>query len=150
MRTKSSIQNPFLNPVQPYDMYYAQAIYLIDHGFEYWFDQDRIRTLSGHVESFMTESNEEELLPIYFAPAQAGETGAKFMTTAELSARLSCLGNLRNPLSIRKLGELLRKIGYQQVKHGKLRVIGYIVRELDTHTLDENRKNVAGETPIIF
>ena len=98
----------------------------------------------------MTESNEEELLPIYFAPAQAGETGAKFMTTAELSARLSCLGNLRNPLSIRKLGELLRKIGYQQVKHGKLRVRGYIVRELDTHTLDENRKNVAGETPIIF
>ena len=87
----SSIQNPFLNPVQPYDMYYAQAIYLIDHGFEYWFDQDRIQTLSGHVETFMTESNEEELLPIYFAPAQAGETGAKFMTTAELSARLSWL-----------------------------------------------------------
>ncbi len=98
----------------------------------------------------MTESNEEELLPIYFAPAQAGETGAKFMTTAELSARLAFLGNLRNPLSIRKLGELLRKIGYQQVKHGKLRVRGYVVRELDTNTLDENRKNLAGETPAIF
>ena len=146
----SSIQNPYFNPIQPYNMYYAQAIYMIEHGFEYWFDQDRIRTLSEHVETFMVESNEEELLPIYFVPAQAGETGAKFMTTAELSARLSFLGNLRNPLSIRKLGELLRKVGYQQVKHGKLRVRGYMVRELDTNTLDANRKNVAGETPIIF
>ncbi|MCQ2310586.1 MAG: hypothetical protein MJZ64_02415 [Paludibacteraceae bacterium] len=145
-----SIQNPYQNPLQPYEMYYAQAVYMIDHGFEYWFDQEHIQTLAPHVESFMTESNEEELLPIYFAPAQAGETGAKFMTTAELSARLAFLGNLRNPLSIRKLGELLRKIGYQQVKHSKLRVRGYVVRELDTNTLDENRKNLAGETPTIF
>lgn len=145
-----SIQDPFLNPVQPYSFYYAQAVYMIEHGFAYWFDQTQIQHLSAHVETFMTESNEEELLPIYFAPALAGETGAKFMTTAELSARLSFLGNLRNPLSIRKLGELLRKIGYQQVKHGKLRVRGYMVRELDTYMLDENRKNMAGETPTIF
>ncbi len=98
----------------------------------------------------MVESNEEELLPMYFSPARAGETGAKFMTTAELSARLSFLGNLRHPLSVRKLGELLRKIGYQQVKHGKLRVRGYMVHELDTNTLEVNRKNLAGETPTIF
>lgn len=144
------IQNPYMNPLQPYEMYYAQAVYMIEHGYAYWFDQEQIHTLSKHVETFMAESNEEELLPIYFAPAQAGETGAKFMTTAELSARLSFLGNLRNPLSIRKLGELLRKIGYQQVKHGKLRVRGYVVRELDTDTLDNNRKNLAGETSTIF
>ena len=112
----SSIQNPFLNPVQPYDMYYAQAIYLIDHGFEYWFDQDRIRTLSGHVESFHKETGEEQLLPVYYEPATKDTPNAVFRTAAEISARLSYLGNIRQPMAINVLGRMLVQQGYPPIK----------------------------------
>ncbi|MCQ2342676.1 MAG: virulence-associated E family protein [Paludibacteraceae bacterium] len=95
-----SIQNPYRNPLQPYEMYYAQAVWMIEHGFEYWFDQEQIQELAPHVESFHKETSEEQLLPVYYAPASKDTPDAVFRTAAEISARLSYLGNIRQPMAL--------------------------------------------------
>lgn len=125
-----SIQNPYDNPLQPWDMYYAQAIYMIDHGYAYWFDQERIQSLAEHVESFHKETSEEQLLPIFYSPATKDTPDAVFRTAAEISAKLSYEGNIRQPMELRQLGRLLSchsfmplkitggKRGYFVVEHG--------------------------------
>ena len=111
-----SIQDPYLNPIQPYSFYYAQALYMIDHNFPYWFDQEQIQHLSEHVESFHKETSEEQLLPVFFEPATKDTPNAVFRTAAEISARLTFLGNIRQPIPINVLGRMLVQQGYLPIK----------------------------------
>lgn len=60
-----SICSPFLHPM-PYEGMYAQAWHLVQTGFNYWFDIDEIRQLAVHVEQFEVETNEAQLLLVYF------------------------------------------------------------------------------------
>jgi hypothetical protein len=49
-----SIQNPF-ETIFPYDRMYAQARYLIEHDFNYWFELEEIDVLEEHNESFRAQ-----------------------------------------------------------------------------------------------
>ncbi|MCQ2339650.1 MAG: virulence-associated E family protein [Paludibacteraceae bacterium] len=128
-----SIQNPYDNPLQPWDMYYAQAIYMIDHGYAYWFDQERIQSLAEHVESFHKETSEEQLLPIFYSPATKDTPDAVFRTAAEISAKLSYEGNIRQPMSLTALGKLLTASGFVPKRFGHAGTRGYIVTELSNN-----------------
>ena len=77
-----SIVNPFFITL-PYEQIYAQAKWLIDKGFQYWFDLDDIETLEQHNENFRAQENEEQLLAVYFDIPAEGK--GQFMTTAEIS-----------------------------------------------------------------
>ena len=135
-----SILNPYDNLYQPYDKYYAQALYMIDHGFEYWFNQRRIQTLSEHVETFHKETSEEQLLPVFYEPATKDTPDAVFRTAAEISARLTFLGNIRQPMELRQLGKLLSCHHFVSVRvHGGIR--GFFVIE-HTHNQADARKIV--------
>ena len=57
-----AIDSPFTHRM-PYDGMFAQALYLLRSGFNYWFDLNDIQALETHVEGFMIHSNEEELIP---------------------------------------------------------------------------------------
>ena len=100
-----SIESPFLHPTQPYKLYYAQAWWLIQKGFNYWFDTEDIRSLESHTESFHRETSEELLIPRenieVIAPmhAMTGPGGAKIS---------SCIGIVCTVSSILPL-EPLRK-----------------------------------------
>ena len=68
-----SIANPFYITL-PYEQIYAEAKYLIENDFQYWFDLDDIDELEAHNEDFRTQENEEQLLAVYFdIPAAGGE-----------------------------------------------------------------------------
>lgn len=134
----------------PYEQIYGEALYLIKNGFNYWFDLDDIAALENHVESFQKVSNEAELLPVYFSPANPGDNGAEFMTTAEISALLVSYGGIRQPLPINKLGSLLQKAGYQQRRVNGKR--GYTVcvvsditnqRKLDARSAEDSSASSA-------
>lgn len=135
-----SIDSPFDAPL-PYDGMYAQAVRLIQDGFNYWFSIDDTHQLSDHVNSFMVESNEEQLLPVYFSPASKDSQGTVFLTVAEISAKLTVYGNIRNPLTLRQLGMLLKKLGYVAVRTTKRR--GYIVIERSTEEINAQRRILA-------
>ena len=109
-----SIQNPF-ETILPYERMYAQARYLIDYGFNYWFDLDDIATLEEHNESFRAQESEEQLLPILFDVPAEGR--GEFMTTAQISERLVTFGNIKKPMPLNRLGVLMGTAGYVPVRH---------------------------------
>ena len=130
-----TIQNPFYITL-PYEQIYAEAKYLIDHGFQYWFDLEDIETIETHNEDFRAQENEEQLLAVYFdIPA---EGSGQFMTTAEISDKLVSWGNIKKPMPLNRLGMLLKKAGYRDVRRGEQRTRGWIVYE---RTLDEVNAN---------
>ena len=131
-----NIQNPFVT-LQPYEQIYAQARYLIDLGFQYWFDMDDIQTLEAHNEDFRAQENEEQLLAVYFdIPADGYGT---FMTTAEISDKLVIKGSIKKPMSLSRLGMVLQAAGYQSKRIGKSGTRGWIVRERDAEEINANR-----------
>ena len=131
-----SIQDPFCTQL-PYEQIYAQARYLIEIGFQYWFDMNDIETLEHHNEDFRAQDNEEQLLAVYFdIPAEGYGT---FMTTAEISDKLVIKGSIKKPMPLNRLGMVLKKAGYtQKCLGGKVR--GWLVRELDADEINANRR----------
>jgi predicted P-loop ATPase len=109
-----NIQNPY-ETILPYERMYAQARYLIQYGFNYWFDLDDIATLEEHNESFRAQESEEQLLPILFDVPAEGR--GEFMTTAQISERLVTYGNIKKPMPLNRLGMLLGTLGYVPVRH---------------------------------
>ena len=108
-----SIENPFQS-ILPYERMYAQARYLVEYGFNYWFDLDDIATLEEHNESFRAQESEEQLLPILFDVPAEGR--GEFMTTAQISERLVTYGNIKKPMPLNRLGVLMGTAGYKNVR----------------------------------
>ena len=137
-----SIQNPF-HTTLPYDLIYAQALYLIQNDFNYWFDLEEIDTLEQHNEAFRAQESEEQLLPILFDIPAEGK--GEFMTTAQISERLVSYGNIKKPMSVSQLGMLLGKAGYRAVTRGNrnARVRGWIVYQRNTDEINANKTLLA-------
>ena len=135
-----SIINPFFITL-PYEQIYAQAKWLIDKGFQYWFDLDDIETLEQHNEDFRAQENEEQLLAVYFDIPAEGK--GQFMTTAEISDKLVTMGSIKRPMSLSRLGMVLQQAGYQSKRIGKTRIRGWIVYERPLDEVKINR-NIEG------
>ena len=131
-----TIQNPFVTRL-PYEQIYAQARYLVEIGFQYWFDMDDIETLEQHNDDFRAQENEEQLLAVYFdIPADGYGT---FMTTAEISDKLVTKGSIKKPMSLSRLGMVLQQQGYRSKRVGKTRLRGWLVREREIEEINANR-----------
>ncbi len=134
-----SIQNPFTT-ILPYERMYAQAWALAqDPFFSYWFDLDEIDVLEQHNQHFRDESNEEQLLDVYFAVPPTDATNAKFLTTAEISERLIYYGNIKKPMSLSRLGVLLSQKGFLSVRRGNPSRRGWIIYERDSKEVNSER-----------
>jgi predicted P-loop ATPase len=135
-----SIQNPFY-AIMPYEQMYAQAWTLAqDPLFSYWFDLDEIEVLEKHNQHFRDESNEEQLLDVYFAVPAEGASNTKFLTTAEISERLIYYGNIKRPLSLSRLGVLLSQKGFLSIRKGSPQRRGWIVYERDNEEINAERR----------
>ena len=135
-----SIQNPFYT-LLPYERMYAQAWALAqDPLFSYWFDLDEIEVLEEHNQHFRDESNEEQLLDVYFAVPAEGASNTKFLTTAEISERLIYYGNIKRPLSLSRLGVLLSQKGFLSIRKGSPQRRGWVVYERDNEEINAERR----------
>ena len=130
-----SIENPFQS-ILPYERMYAQARYLIQYGFNYWFDLDDIATLEEHNETFRAQESEEQLLPILFDVPAEGR--GEFMTTAQISERLVTYGNIKKPMPLNRLGVLLGTAGYTTVRRrlGTSLARGWLVYQRHNDEID--------------
>ena len=133
-----SITNPFCLSL-PYEQIYAQAAYLIEQGFQYWFDLSDIDELEQHNDDFRAQENEEQLLSVYFDIPAAGY--GSFMTTAEISDKLVTMGSIKKPMSMSRLGMVLQQAGFQSKRVGKAGIRGWVVRERDMEEIKANRQN---------
>ena len=135
-----SIQNPFY-AIMPYEQMYAQAWALAqDPLFSYWFDLEEIEVLEEHNQHFRDESNEEQLLDVYFAVPAEGASNTKFLTTAEISERLIYYGNIKRPLSLSRLGVLLSQKGFLSIRKGSPQRRGWVVYERDNEEINAERR----------
>lgn len=135
-----SIQNPF-NTLIPYSMLYAQAKAMVESGyFSYWFEPEEIEVLEQHNQHFRDESNEEQLLDVYFAVPAEGTTNTKFLTTAEISERLIYYGNIKRPMPLSRLGVLLSQKGFLSIRKGTPQRRGWIVYERDSEEINADRR----------
>ena len=130
-----SIDNPWERQ-EPYEMIFAEAKYLAESGtFQYYFDQEDIQNMNSYTDDFCMQTPEEELLNIYFQPAQKGDAGAIFLSAAEMLRTLIDVGRITRPMPINKFGVLLKKKGFNKTATtgGKK---GYLViehREQEVH-----------------
>ena len=135
-----SIQNPFYTTL-PYELIYAQAKALVEDGmFEYWFNLEEIEQLEKHNEEFRALENEEQLLPILFDIPAEGR--GEFMTTAEISDRLTTYGGIKKPMSTRQLGAIMRKKGFRnaQVRISGVCVRGWYVYKRNNEEIDSAKR----------
>ena len=134
-----SILNPFYTTL-PYDLMYAQAWALAqDPLFGYWFDLNEIEVLEQHNQYFRDESNEEQLLDVYFAVPSTEASNAKFLTTAEISERLIYYGNIKKPMTLSRLGVLLSQKGFLSVRRGNPSRRGWIIYERESQEVNSER-----------
>ena len=139
-----SIDSPFEHPL-PCNEMYAEALWLITkENFKYWFTTDDVRSMSKHVEKFADVTPEEELIDVYFAVPRTGSEFPEtrpvvFLTTAEISAKLTSLGNIKKPVSLRMLNMIMRQKGFQRKRMPGNGSRGFFVVELDATTVNNNR-----------
>ena len=134
----TNIQPPF-DAIIPYERIYAQALYLIENKFQYWFDLNDIETIETHNEDFRAQESEEQLLAVYFDVPAEGR--GEFMTTAEISDILVMKGSIKRPLPPNRLGMLLRKAGFQSKSNGKIR--GWLVYRVPQEEVNAHRNIMA-------
>ena len=148
----TDILSPFANPL-PHDEMYAEAMWLISNtNFSYWFSLDEINDMSGYVEQFADSIAEDELIDVYFDVPRSDPDNPEtrpvlFLTPSEILAKLTLWGNIKKPISIRKLNVLLDRKGFPRARRGKSSR-GYLVVELDAATINSNRLQTFG--PPVF
>ena len=130
-----SIDSPFEYKM-PYEGMYSQALYLLDNGFNYWFKLQDINTLNEHVEEFMVQTTEEQLLLLHYSPIEPGQPRATFKTVAEIAADITLKGNLKKAVDSRYLGAVMKKHGFTSGRCGKARIRGYYVMEHTANDID--------------
>lgn len=107
------------------DLVFAQALFLYQQGYRYWLDKDDIDEINASNEKFRALSLEEEALLTHYEPSNEREL---MLTTTEILSRLSSFTKIPvNTASGKRLGEALKKNGFQRVKTGG--IYAYCLRE---------------------
>ena len=147
----TDILSPFAHPL-PYDEMYAEAMWLINNtNFSYWFSLDEINDMSGYVEQFADSIAEDELIDVYYDVPRSDPDNPEtrpvlFLTPSEILAKLTLWGNIKKPISIRKLNVILDRKGFPRARNGSKGTRGYLVVELDSATVNSNRIQTIGPT----
>ena len=107
------------------DKAYAQAVYLAQNGFQYWFSQDELTELEQNNEEFRAVIPEEEQLMAFYEPCTEDDADAVFMLNTEILKNLLRLSGLRT-LSDQKLGRVLKARKFIRIKRqGRY---GYLIK----------------------
>ncbi|WP_373720783.1 VapE domain-containing protein [Bacteroides heparinolyticus] len=113
------------------DNVYAETKALLKLGFRYWFDDDEIAELYRESEDFQVQTAEMELLLRCFEKPTEANPHSSYMTTTEIITYLGLYTH--HPLSLKHMGEALRKAGFEKVskrREGGSPIYVYKVRKI--------------------
>jgi hypothetical protein len=97
----------------PYEGIYSQTYALYhDVNFRYWFADEEIQQLRGHVQQFEVPRPEYELILTFYRKPVGLERGV-YTTSSQIIGRF---GNTSLRLSLQKVGRAMRELGFRQVK----------------------------------
>lgn len=107
-----SIDSPWEADI-PYEGIYSQVYALYhDVNFRYWFSDEEIQQLRGHVQQFEVPRPEYELILTYYRKPVGLERGT-YITISQIISRF---GNSSLRLTATKAGRAMRELGFQQVR----------------------------------
>jgi len=113
------------------DNVYAEAKALLKSGFRYWFDDNEIAELYRESEDFQVQTAEMELLLRCFEKPTEDNPHSSYMTTTEIITYLGLY--MHHPLSLKHMGEALRKAGFEKVskrREGGSPIYVYKIRKI--------------------
>lgn len=110
----TSIDNPWIADID-YEGLYAQAKYLLDQGFRYWYEEHEIEELNRANRRFETPNPARELLLMYYRHPVGHEKGT-YVTASQIVARFG--SSIR--LNAVQIGRVFKELGYTntRTKHG--------------------------------
>ena len=136
------IDNPY-EATFNYQGIYAQAAYLAQDTKNFVLTREEIELVNEHNHDFEMPCPERDLIQTYFRRSMPGEE-AKFLSNAEILIILSY--GLHYPLSPVKIGQMMKKLGYESVKVGGKR--GYLVIQLDPERIALNSRSLAKDAKV--
>lgn len=139
------IDSPFDNPL-PYDNLYAQARYLWQSGFSYWFSQAEIDALAAHNLRFEAPNSEAELIDKYFRLPLPGETGI-FLSATDIIDYLGTYTTIKSLTAI-KAGKALAQLGFE--KKYVNRRYAYCVVKRDLEEVRAENQQTGSENDVPF
>jgi predicted P-loop ATPase len=108
-----------------YRQMYAQALWEIDHGHQYWFDNDDERAITAHNVRYQLRTSLDDVLTTMFQPAD--NSRENFMTTTDVQRLMRRQLTTSDVPTLAKLGRALHRQHYPE---GALNGIhGYYLKE---------------------
>jgi predicted P-loop ATPase len=107
-----------------YRQMYAQAVWELKHGRQYWFDNDDEQEITRHNAAYQMCSSIEESLHAFFIPTERGSDD--FMTTTAVQQQLRKHLMAVDVPTLAKLGRALKHLHYPEGSKNGLR--GYFLK----------------------
>ena len=99
-----------------YRQMYAQAVWEIEHGAQYWFDNDDEREITAHNQAYSLRTPLEEVLTSFYQPAAPQKE--HFLTATVIQQQLMRRLRPADVPPLRKLGLALKRLRYPEGSHG--------------------------------
>jgi hypothetical protein len=107
-----------------YRQMYAQAVWEVKHGEQYWFDNDDEREITEHNAKYLMRTSVEEALATLYAPAD--KERSHFMTTTDIQQQLRSHLLTADVPTLAKLGRALKRMHFPEGAQDGIR--GYYLR----------------------
>lgn len=95
-----------------YQQMYAQAVWEIEHGVQYWFDNDDEREIEAHNKAYRQVTSIEEALTNIFQPAKHDKK--YFFTTTDIHQQLREVIGANSMPTLSKLGRELKRLNFPE------------------------------------
>lgn len=137
----TDIVDPFTTPVN-HEGLYAQAKYLYESGFTYWFNKDDIALIEERNRRYTVPSMEEELISKYYRLPEPGEP-VLYQTATDIVEYITSFGVKK--LTNARVGIALRKLGYEKIERN--RRYYYLTIRLSMEDIDARQRGIPSQTP---
>ena len=109
-----------------YEQLYAQAMYELEHGERYWFDQEEEKIMMENNREFEQVPPEEQLFFRYFRAAQPEE--GEWLSPAEIMEDIQKGSSI--PMSVKRVNSFGRILKKQEIpsKHTRSGTLYHVVR----------------------
>ena len=96
----------------PYEGAYAQALYLLDHGFQPKPDQEESQLISQHNNLYMEPNDCEEVLKTFLRKPEREEQGIA-LSAGDILTELGTLGHRGRAFNTSEIGKAMKRMGFE-------------------------------------
>ncbi|WP_321480224.1 VapE domain-containing protein [uncultured Bacteroides sp.] len=117
---------------------YSQAVYLLNNGYQYWYEGDEIENLNERNEKHRMKEPLEEMLYVYYRKAEAKDFEVKWKPAAAIMSTIAMYGRiLVNKLAQENLTKVMERDGFKS----RVNVHGTTEYEVVQLCMDEVERN---------